>query len=66
MGKFELRSELMLAAITADRLRLVNRLETAEATLGWLQTHFLSVTDLEQIVTHQLLTAKLACHLFAD
>jgi parvulin-like peptidyl-prolyl isomerase len=52
--------------LAADRLRIANQLETAEATLAWLQAHFLSVTDLEQIVTHQLLTEKLAHYLFAE
>jgi parvulin-like peptidyl-prolyl isomerase len=56
-------TEIQLAA---NRLRISNQLETAEATLNWLQTNFLSITDLEQIVTHQLITERLAHHLFAE
>lgn len=52
--------------LAADRLRMSNQLETAEATLNWLETNFLSITDLEQIVTHQLITEQLVHHLFAD
>ena len=52
--------------LAADNLRIGNQLETAEATLNWLQINFLSVTDLEQIVTHQLITEQLAHHLFSD
>ena len=52
--------------LAADNLRIGNQLETTEATLNWLQTNFLSLTDLEQIVTHQLITDKLADHLFAE
>jgi parvulin-like peptidyl-prolyl isomerase len=52
--------------LAADHFRTVNQLETAKATVNWLQTHFLSVKDLEQIVTCQLLIEKLAHHLFAD
>lgn len=50
----------------ADRFRLVNQLESAEATNKWLQDHHLSVDDFEEIVTHDLLSAKLAHHLFAN
>ena len=49
----------------ADRFRLVNRLESAEATNKWLQDHHLSVDDFEEIVTQDLLSTKLAHHLFA-
>lgn len=52
--------------LAADKLRISNQLETPEATLDWLETNFLSITDLEQIVTHQLITEQLAHHLFAD
>jgi parvulin-like peptidyl-prolyl isomerase len=52
--------------LAADRFRTVSQLETAKDTLEWLQAHFLSVEDLEQIVTYQLITEKLTHHLFAD
>lgn len=50
----------------ADKFRLVNQLETAEATWKWLQAHFLSVDDFEQLVAHDLITDRLAQHLFGD
>ena len=46
----------------ADRFRLVNQLESAEATNRWLQEHHLSVDDFEEIVTQDLLANKLAHH----
>ena len=49
----------------ADRFRLVNQLESAEATIKWLQEHHLSVDDFEDMVTQDLLVTKLAQHLFA-
>ena len=63
IGIIPTSAEIQLAA---DHLRVSNQLETTEATLNWLETNFLSVTDLEQIVTHQLITQQLAHHLFAD
>jgi parvulin-like peptidyl-prolyl isomerase len=50
----------------ADRFRLVNQLESAEATNKWLQEHHLSVDDFEEIVTQDLLSNKLAHHLFSN
>ena len=50
----------------ADRFRLVNHLESAEATNQWLQQLHLSVDDFEEIVTQDLLVNKLAQHLFGD
>ncbi len=50
----------------ADKFRLVNRLDTAEATWSWLSANLLSVDDFEQLVAHNLLTEKLAEHLFGD
>ncbi len=50
----------------ADSFRLVNQLESAEATNKWLQEHHLSVDDFEEIVTQDLLSKKLAHHLFAS
>lgn len=52
--------------VAADRFRMINQLETAEATWKWLQAHFLSVDDFEHLVAHSLTTEKLARHLFGD
>jgi parvulin-like peptidyl-prolyl isomerase len=50
----------------ADRFRIVNQLESAEATKKWLDDRFLSVDDFEDIVTQNLISSKLAHHLFGD
>ncbi len=50
----------------ADKFRIVNQLESAEATQKWLQDRFLSVDDFEDLVTQNLISNKLAQHLFGD
>ncbi len=52
--------------VAADKFRTLNRLETAEATWKWLQAHMLSVDDFEKLVAHNLLSEKLAQHLFGN
>lgn len=50
----------------ADALRAANRLIKAEDTWNWLQKHYLSVEDFEQLAELNLLSVKLAHHLFAE
>jgi parvulin-like peptidyl-prolyl isomerase len=50
----------------ADKFRLVNQLESAEATNKWLQENHLSIDDFEEMVTQDLLSNKLAHHLFGN
>lgn len=50
----------------ADNLRLINKLVKAEDTWAWLQKYHLSVDDFEQLAHTNLLSNKLAMHLFAD
>ncbi len=50
----------------ADSLRLVNKLIKAEDTWAWLEKYHLSLDDFEEIAQTNLLSAKLANHLFAD
>jgi parvulin-like peptidyl-prolyl isomerase len=50
----------------ADKFRIVNQLESAEATNKWLQDRYISLDDFEDIVTQNLLAHKLAEHLFGD
>ncbi len=50
----------------ADNFRIVNQLESAEATQKWLQDRFLSIDDFEDIITQDLISNKLAQHLFGD
>jgi parvulin-like peptidyl-prolyl isomerase len=56
-------SELQQAA---DQFRLVNQLESAEATNQWLAERCLSLDDFEYIVTQNLRSNKLAEHLFGN
>ncbi len=50
----------------ADKLRLISKLKTAEDTWAWLQKHSLSLDDFEEMVYTNILSEKLAAHLFAD
>ncbi|MBW4612461.1 MAG: peptidylprolyl isomerase [Desmonostoc vinosum HA7617-LM4] len=50
----------------ADSLRLANKLIKAEDTWTWLEKYHLSLDDFELIAQINLMSAKLANHLFAD
>ncbi|MFM5983476.1 MAG: peptidylprolyl isomerase [Sphaerospermopsis kisseleviana] len=50
----------------ADSLRLANKLIKAEDTWAWLNKHYLSLDNFEEIAHTNLVSAKLAEHLFAD
>jgi parvulin-like peptidyl-prolyl isomerase len=50
----------------ADNLRLANNLIKAEETWQWLQKHYLSLDNFEEIAHLNILSAKLAHQLFAD
>jgi hypothetical protein len=50
----------------ADKLRLISKLKTAEDTWAWLQKHSLSLDDFEEMVYTNILSEKLAAHLFTD
>lgn len=50
----------------ADNIRLANHLLKAEDTWTWLNKHHLVIEDLEEIAKTNLLSKKLAMHLFAD
>jgi parvulin-like peptidyl-prolyl isomerase len=50
----------------ADRLRLVNKLQRAEQTWEWLQQQGLDLDDFEEIAHMNVLSNKLAQHLFAE
>jgi parvulin-like peptidyl-prolyl isomerase len=52
--------------VAADRFRLLNKLENVETTNQWLSANLLSLNDFEYIITYNLITNKLAQHLFAD
>jgi parvulin-like peptidyl-prolyl isomerase len=50
----------------ADKLRLKEKLYTAEDTHAWLQNNNLSLNDFEELVYITFLAEKLVQHLFAD
>ncbi len=49
-----------------DRLRLEKKLVKAQDTWAWLEKHHLSVKEFEELVYTNLLSKKLANHLFAQ
>lgn len=50
----------------ADAFRLTHNLLLADATELWLQEHYLSLDEFEEIVRISALSSKLAQHLFVD
>ncbi|MBW4457472.1 MAG: peptidylprolyl isomerase [Nostoc indistinguendum CM1-VF10] len=50
----------------ADKIRLMNKLISADDTWAWLEKHSLSIDDYEEIVYSSVISGKLATHLFAD
>lgn len=50
----------------ADKIRLANKLVSANDTWTWLEKHSLSINDFEEMVYTSLISGKLAQHLFAD
>ncbi|GAA6619184.1 peptidylprolyl isomerase [Scytonema sp. NUACC26] len=50
----------------ADNFRILKKLQGAEQTWNWLQTHSLSLDDFEELVYINVISVKLAEHLFAD
>jgi parvulin-like peptidyl-prolyl isomerase len=50
----------------ADSIRLVNDLRRSEDTWQWLQKYCLSLDEFEEIVYGNVISAKLAQHLFED
>lgn len=52
--------------LSADSLRLISNLRSADATWSWLQKHSLSLDDFEEVVYGTVISSKLAQHLFAD
>ena len=50
----------------ADLFRLKNNLTSSQDTLKWLEKNYLSVTEFEQSLKMDILSRKLAHHLFED
>ncbi len=56
-------SELQKAS---DKFRLDNKLETSQDTYEWIERHWLTVEDFEEIIEFNLITGKLMYSLFFD
>jgi parvulin-like peptidyl-prolyl isomerase len=50
----------------ADNIRLMGKLKSADDTWAWLQKHGLSLDDFEEVIYNNVISGKLAQHLFAD
>jgi len=50
----------------ADSIRLMGKLKSADDTWAWLQKHGLSLDDFEKVIYNNVISGKLAQHLFAD
>jgi hypothetical protein len=50
----------------ADSIRLMGKLKSADDTWAWLQKHGLSLDDFEEMTYNNVISGKLAQHLFAD
>lgn len=65
-AELHLEVELEELQTTADQVRLANALHRSEDTLSWLEHHWLSLDDFEEMIKLSLLSTKLAEHLFSD
>jgi parvulin-like peptidyl-prolyl isomerase len=50
----------------ADNTRLLGKLKSADDTWAWLQKHGLSLDDFEEVIYNNVISGKLAQHLFFD
>jgi parvulin-like peptidyl-prolyl isomerase len=50
----------------ADNIRLMSKLKSADDTWAWLQKHGLSLDNFEELIYTNVISGKLAHHLFAD
>jgi parvulin-like peptidyl-prolyl isomerase len=50
----------------ADNIRIMSKLKSADDTWAWLQKHGLSLDDFEEVIYNNVISGKLAQHLFAD
>lgn len=50
----------------ADKFRIMSKLKNAHDTWAWLEKYSLSLDDFEEMVDTNILSEKLAAHLFAD
>jgi parvulin-like peptidyl-prolyl isomerase len=50
----------------ADNIRIRGKLKSADHTWAWLQKHGLSLDDFEELIYNNVISGKLAQHLFAN
>ena len=50
----------------ADNIRIMGKLKSADDTWAWLQKHRLSLDDFEEVIYINVISGKLAQHLFTD
>jgi parvulin-like peptidyl-prolyl isomerase len=50
----------------ADNIRIMGQLKSADDTWAWLEKHGLSLDDFEELIYNNVISEKLAQHLFAD
>jgi parvulin-like peptidyl-prolyl isomerase len=50
----------------ADNIRIMGKLKSADDTWAWLQKHGFSLDDFEEVIYTNVISGKLAQHLFAD
>jgi parvulin-like peptidyl-prolyl isomerase len=50
----------------ADSIRLMNKLKSADDTWAWLQKHGFSLDDFEEVIYNNVISGRLAQHLFGD
>jgi parvulin-like peptidyl-prolyl isomerase len=50
----------------ADNIRIMSKLKSADDTWAWLQKNGLSLDDFEELIYNNVISGKLAQHLFAD
>jgi parvulin-like peptidyl-prolyl isomerase len=62
----ELQVEVVELQQAADAFRLEYRLQRSEDAWQWMQMHGLSLDEFEEMLSANLLSAKLASHLFAN
>lgn len=66
IAEMGIKIELEELQSAADDFRLANKLYTIEDTESWLQKNYLSLDNFEELVRINLLSDRLARHLFAD
>ncbi|MDJ0734769.1 MAG: peptidylprolyl isomerase [Nostocaceae cyanobacterium] len=66
VAEADIKVEIEELQKAADQIRFINQLNSADDTWSWLEKHGLSLDDFEETVYTNLISGKLASHLFAD